>query len=85
MDGDGNLYGTTNQEGAYNFGSVFKLSPANGGWTYISLHDFCASGSPCSDGAYPSSMLELDAESNLYGTTTQGGTYGGGVVFEITP
>lgn len=85
MDAAGNLYGTTDQEGAYNFGSVFKLSPANGGWTYTSLYDFCAGGLPCSDGAYPSSTLEFDADGNLYGTTMQGGTQGGGVVFEITP
>ena len=85
MDVAGNLYGTTNQEGRYNYGSVFKLSPSNGGWTYTSLHDFCAGGLPCTDGSLPVGKLEFDAQGNLYGTTTRGGAHDGGVVFEITP
>ena len=45
MDNAGNLYGTTCGDGAYNFGSVFKLSPnGDGTWTYSSLHDFCKRG-----------------------------------------
>ena len=31
------------------------------------------------------SNLVFDANGNLYGTTLFGGTYGSGVVFEITP
>ena len=85
MDGAGNLYGTTNQEGAYGYGSVFKLSPESGGWTSQSLHDFCAGGLPCSDGANPSGILALDASGNIYGTTTTGGPSGGGVIFQIEP
>jgi uncharacterized repeat protein (TIGR03803 family) len=34
---------------------------------------------------YPVSSLVFDAAGNLYGTATAGGTYGDGVVFEITP
>ena len=44
------LYGTTYSDGAYGYGSVFKLTPASGQWTYTSLHDFCSDGWPCSDG-----------------------------------
>ena len=80
MDPAGNLYGTTNEEGAYNFGTVFKLSPGAGGWTLTTLHDFTNG----SDGAFPTGPLAIDAQGNLYGTTTSGGT-GGGVVYEITP
>jgi uncharacterized repeat protein (TIGR03803 family) len=85
MDSAGNLYGTTNQEGAYGYGSVFKLTPQNGGWSFTSLHDFCVGGQTCTDGANPAGTLELDAAGNLYGTATTGGVNGGGVVFEITP
>ena len=85
MDAAGNLYGTTNQQGAYGYGSVFKLSPSNGGWTYTSLHDFCIGGTTCTDGANPTGILAMDAQGNLYGTTTQGGVNNAGVVFEITP
>jgi uncharacterized repeat protein (TIGR03803 family) len=64
---------------------VFKLSPGNGGWTYTSLHDFCPGGPPCGDGYTPSGNLAVDSAGNLYGTAANGGSYGGGVVWEITP
>jgi|SRR5271167_4589392 len=85
MDAAGNLYGTTQSGGAYNFGSVFKLTHGSGGWTYTSLHDFCAGGWPCSDGALPHGGVALDAQANLYGTTAEGGTSYSGVIWEITP
>jgi len=90
MDAAGNLYGTKPSDGAYGYGSVFKLSPSNGGWTYTSLHDFCAGGWPCSDGAMPWSTVVFDSKGNLYGTAYYGGANcrvgdGCGVVWEITP
>ena len=89
MDSAGNLYGTTHSGGAYKFGSVFKLTHANGAWTYTSLHDFCAGGIPCTDGAYPFSNVIFDRQGNLYGTASYGGANSGefssGVVWKITP
>lgn len=85
LDSSGNLYGTASSGGAYGFGVVFKLTPSNGGWTYTSVHDFCNSGPPCSDGYTPSGYLAFDSEGNLYGTTSNGGPSGGGVVYQITP
>jgi uncharacterized repeat protein (TIGR03803 family) len=78
MDSSGNLYGTTNESGANQFGSVFELSLSNGGWTYTDLHDFNGS-----DGKYPVGGLVIDRAGNLYGTTTAGGIDGYGVVFKI--
>ena len=85
MDAAGNLYGTTVADGTHGYGSVFKLTRASG-WTYTSLHDFTGG----SDGGNPISDIVFDANGNLYGTTSKGGTssncYGGcGVVWEITP
>ncbi len=85
MDRAGNLYGTIKSGGAYGFGQVYKLTPSAHGWTYTSVYDFCPAGWPCTDGATPPSGLALDSEGNLYGTTSNGGATGGGVVFEITP
>jgi len=81
MDAAGNLYGTTCLDGLYGYGSVFKLTRGAGGWTYSTLHDFTGG----ADGSTPWSGLVLDSSGNLYGTTTYGGTYGQGVIFEITP
>ena len=91
MDAAGNIYGTTRQEGAYNMGSVFKLSPSNGGWTYTDLHDFTGG----ADGATPLGDIMLDAAGNVWGTTVAGGQTGArceayysyqcGVIFEVTP
>src|SRR5271165_575079 len=81
MDKAGNLYGTARANGVYGEGSVFKLSPSNGGWTYTSLHDFyCAT-----DGCSPYGSVVFDANGNIYGTTGGGGASYAGTVWEITP
>lgn len=85
MDEAGNLYGTTWQDGAFNAGNVFKLTPSGGSWIYTSLHDFTGG----NDGGYPLSSVTFDAAGNLYGTTEGGGLPNCnttcGVIWEITP
>jgi uncharacterized repeat protein (TIGR03803 family) len=82
FDKAGNLYGTTHgQNGDYNFGTVFKLTLTAGRWSETILHRFKNDGT---DGIYPESVI-FDASGNLFGTTTYGGAYGGGVVFELAP
>ena len=83
-DAAGNLYGTTATGGGY--GIVYKLVPSTGGkWAETIIHDFVGEPGSGPDGAYPSASLIFDASGNLYGTTSQGGTYGQGTVFELTP
>jgi len=87
MDTAGNLYGTTSAGGAYEYGTVFKLTQFGGKWKETVLHSF-ANGR---DGATPYSTLIFDSAGNLYGTTTQGGDlarcggFGCGVVFKLLP
>jgi len=88
FDGAGNLYGTTHGAGLYNAGAIFKLTPANGAWSYTSLHDFTDG----TDGGYPRSNVVFDKNGNMYGTASGGGTGNPsncdgacGVVFEVTP
>jgi uncharacterized repeat protein (TIGR03803 family) len=83
MDRAGSLYGTTDADGANSRGSVFKLTPSNGSWTYTSLHDF----NEPAEGWFPVPGVVLDSQGNLYGMTAIGGTTscGCGVAFEITP
>ena len=88
MDAAGNLYGTTTFGGVHGFGTVFELSPEEGGsWTQKVLHNFNNNGR---DGAGPNAGLIFDAAGNLYGTTNFGGIHecaevGCGTVFELTP
>lgn len=80
FDGEGSLYGTTQSGGAYGYGVVFELSPSSGGWTETVLHSFAET---TSDGGYPTSVV-FDSKGDLYGTTTQGGTYERGTVFKLS-
>jgi len=84
LDSAGDVYGAAGYDGANNVGSVFKLTPSNGGWTYTDLHDFHQLGS---DGCYPQNPMVQDATGNLYGVTAAcgSGNPGYGVLFELTP
>ncbi len=88
MDQAGNLYGTTQVGGdpSCDFGScgtVFQLSPTESGpWTETVIHAFAGG----SDGAMPFlGGVTFDASGNLYGTTSSGGKFGVGTVFELMP
>ncbi len=85
VDPAGNILGASYDGGAYGMGSVFKLTFSNGSWTQSTLHDFCPDAPICSEGGQPASNVVFDAQGHLYGTTTAGGAYGYGVVWEITP
>ena len=83
MDESGSLYGTTPGGGAYYQGTVFELTPpsaSGGNWSESILWNF-GNGT---DGQLPLAGLIMDKSRNLYGTTEQGGAYGGGTVFEIS-
>jgi uncharacterized repeat protein (TIGR03803 family) len=77
-DSAGNLYGTTAQGGSVGAGVVFKVDPSG---NETVLHSFTGG----SDGTDPSGGVLLDAAGNLYGTTSQGGTYNCGILFKLTP
>jgi uncharacterized repeat protein (TIGR03803 family) len=87
FDAAGNLYGTASGGGYYNnqctfgCGAVFELIPGSrGNWKAKVLHFFKGK-----DGASPSGNMVFDRAGNLYGTTSGGGQYGRGTVFELTP
>ncbi len=86
LDPHGNLYGTTMIDGAYSYGTVFKITPE--GKERV-LHSFTGTGG---DGANPIAPLTRDAAGNLYGTTENGGVFGAacgaigcGTVFKVDP
>jgi uncharacterized repeat protein (TIGR03803 family) len=83
LDASGNAYGTTASGGKGGAGIVYELSPGTGGlWTETILHNFQDNGF---DGNFPETGLVMDSHGNLYGTTPDGGSGGGGTVFELTP
>jgi len=75
--GQGLLYGVTIGGGAYNHGTVFKLSRTG---EESLVYSFTGG----ADGGQPESGLTRDDAGNLYGTTYSGGAYGYGVVFKVT-
>jgi len=81
FDANGNLYGTTDEGGPSDDGTVYELSPSGSGWTEKVLYAFQYS----NDGAIPYAGVVLDPEGNLYGATLYGGTGDGGTIFELMP
>ncbi len=85
-DGAGNLYGTTESGGEWDAGTVYKIDTTG---RETVLHSFTSG----TDGGKPKAGVILDAAGNLYGTTTQAGsfqgtgcsTYGCGVVYRLDP
>jgi uncharacterized repeat protein (TIGR03803 family) len=80
LDAADNVYDTAVGDGRNTYGTVFMLT--NGSWTEVVLHSFS---SDCLDGCDPEGGVVLDGDGNVYGTTPNGGPYGYGAVWEITP
>jgi uncharacterized repeat protein (TIGR03803 family) len=81
FDSDGNMYGTTFGTGCCGVGTIFKLSPGEGGWTETVLYNFLQG----TDGYIPYSNVVFDASGNAYGTASSGGAHNAGVIWEVTP
>jgi uncharacterized repeat protein (TIGR03803 family) len=80
FDRAGNLYGTTESGGRNSYGTIFELiRTTENKWAERTLHSFNGD-----DGSYPWARVVLDADGNLYGTTSIGGKYSFGVVFELS-
>jgi len=76
-DASGNLYGVTDEGGAFQFGTVFKVDKTGKETIVYSFR-----GTP--DGENPLyENLVMDANGNLYGTTYGGGTSNQGTVFKV--
>jgi uncharacterized repeat protein (TIGR03803 family) len=79
-DSSGNLFGLTYGGGAHGTGTVFQYSSG----TETLLYSFCSQ-TNCADGSNPNAGMTMDANGNLFGETSIGGTNGnGGVLFELS-
>ncbi|MBZ5723262.1 MAG: hypothetical protein LAO03_23235 [Acidobacteriia bacterium] len=82
FDSSGALWGTTSSSGTSGaaFGGIaFRLTPSGGSWSETAFNF------PATDGSSAVGKLVLDSKGNLYGTTFEGGAYGVGAVFALTP
>jgi uncharacterized repeat protein (TIGR03803 family) len=82
LDSEGNIFGTASFGGdltcdPIGCGVVYELTPTG---VYTVLHAFAGG----TDGIYPEAGVILDAHGSLYGTTSQGGASGVGVIYKIT-
>ena len=79
MASDGVLYGTTQQGGTNNEGTIFKYNPSNGNYSII--HNFTSA----TDGRWPQAeLMEYNNTKILYGTAALGGTNSRGTIFSCT-
>lgn len=78
LDSSGNLYGTGLYGGA-NDGVVYKVA-ADGSETVLYTW-----GPDTNLGSYPRGGVIRDGSGNFYGTTTEGGAYGSGTVYKLSP
>ena len=82
LDRAGNLYGSV--EGDPNLGDsglVFRFIPSGGTWTETILYRFQG----YAQGEFPVAGLFFDPSGSLVGATLQGGFYGGGTVYQLSP
>jgi uncharacterized repeat protein (TIGR03803 family) len=82
QDASGNFYGTTDGDGAFGCGTVFRFSPGDKGGSYEVLYNL--------RNGVTVGALTIDAAGNLYGantgltgTTCQGA--GGGEIYKMSP
>jgi uncharacterized repeat protein (TIGR03803 family) len=74
---DGAIYGTTEQGGTNDLGTVFRVCLDG---TFTLLHSFTIV-----EGAGPSAAVVEGSDGNLYGTTFDGGDYNRGTAFRLVP
>ena len=82
LDGSGNIFGTTlfggafNNRNSYGNGSIFEIAKGSG--TVTTLASFNGT-----NGYGPVGGITFDGDGNMFGTTTLGGAFNKGTVFEF--
>jgi uncharacterized repeat protein (TIGR03803 family) len=75
-DSNGDLFGTTSGGGAYGDGTVFEVAAFSLAITTLASFNG-------TNGAGPEAGLVEDSNGSLFGTTSAGGAYGAGTVFQV--
>ncbi|PRC93978.1 Gloeo Verruco repeat [Solimicrobium silvestre] len=89
LGNDGNFYGVTGGTASVptqgvpwsypNFGTIYKITPSG---VNTLLYSFTGT---AEDGFFPYSSLTIGNNGNFYGVTVEGGNYGYGTAYKITP
>jgi uncharacterized repeat protein (TIGR03803 family) len=79
FDKSGNLYGAATEGGTGGGGTIFKMTPASGGWTFTVLYSL-----PGWNISGPFRNLMIDGAGNLYGTTHCDGANDAGTVYKLS-
>jgi uncharacterized repeat protein (TIGR03803 family) len=81
IDSSGDIWGTTTAGGVHDQGTIFRLwlNKRKNLWYEQRVHVF----GDGKDGQVPVAGVFLDAAGNAYGTTSGGGEYGYGTVYEL--
>jgi uncharacterized repeat protein (TIGR03803 family) len=72
--------GNCSNRNPHGCGTVFKLSHKTSGWVLTPIYTFIGP-----DGANPQARVIIGPDGTLYGTTTYGGDYDEGTVFNLKP
>jgi len=75
---DGSFCGVTSSGGTFGLGTVFRVTRAG---VLSNVYSFAG---PV-DGSHPQATPLLSSDGNFYGTTSDGGTFGLGTIFRLTP
>jgi uncharacterized repeat protein (TIGR03803 family) len=78
IDKAGNVYGTTLLGGTDGNGTVYQVTQSG---VERVIYSFTGG----LDAVNPAAAVTLDAEGNVYGTTSFGGAYGDGAVYKLSP
>ena len=79
LDNQGNLWDATSSgPGEFGVGTIFELTPAQGGWNFTTQYTFI---NGTVNGA---NAVTMDSAGNIYGSSFGGGANGTGVVYELT-
>jgi uncharacterized repeat protein (TIGR03803 family) len=78
QDAAGNFYGASSNNAVLDAGNIFEMTPDG---QLATLYSFPAG----IHGNWPAGALTPGLDGNFYGMTTNGGAYGSGGVFRITP
>lgn len=83
--GDGYFYGVARWAESNHEGLIYRLAPGREAEVLYQFNPVDSGYDPNVGGANPSTVIRLGSDGALYGATDNGGAYGNGVVYRLSP